>query len=272
MIWGLLQKVFSVKQAKHKPLRIIYMGKDKPSVIEGLDWLMKQAVEIVAVVAVKDGTLSYFAKGNGLQVLTNKQLYKTKFKNIDLVISYLHPKRIKPKIINLPKIGCLNFHPAPLPKYRGVANYSRAILDESPIFGVTAHFIDEEFDTGDLIRVWKFFIPENSTAYSLEKISMVWLLELFKCIMSMILADEPLPRRPQNHIIYNDIEPTYTSIKDLDVLRTVDLKKHSGEDIERMVKAFWFPPFGGACIRVNGKEFTLVDKDILKQIKKWESK
>ena len=35
------------------------------------------------------------------------------------------------------------------------------------------------------------------------------------------------------------------------------------EDLDLKTRAFWFPPYDGAYIEVNGKKYTLVDKEIL---------
>ena len=62
--------------------------------------------------------------------------------DIDLVISYLFWRKIKQPLIDIAKFGCINFHPAPLPDYKGRAGYNTAILDERKKYGVSVHFID----------------------------------------------------------------------------------------------------------------------------------
>ena len=42
----------------------------------------------------------------------------------------------------LGRIGCLNFHPAPLPDLRGVGGYNVAILEGMREWGVSCHFVD----------------------------------------------------------------------------------------------------------------------------------
>ena len=36
-----------------------------------------------------------------------------------------------------------------------------------------------------------------------------------------------------------------------------------GDDVSRKVRAFWFPPYDGAFVKINDKKFTLVDNFIL---------
>ena len=42
-----------------------------------------------------------------------------------------------------------------------------------------------------------------------------------------------------------------------------DLEK---EDLDLKIRAFWFPPYDGAGIVVNGKVYTLVNREILKTL------
>ena len=163
------------------------MGKDKPSVIKGLEILLKKDVEIFAVIAQSHNDQSFsgeklidYASENELNVLSEEELYRLidnpsvnsniDLKDIDLVISFLFWKIIKSPLINFPKIGCINLHPAPLPDFRGFSPYCFAIYQNSPSWGVSAHFVDEKIDTGDIIKVNKFSInAKNETAFSLEQ-------------------------------------------------------------------------------------------------------
>jgi len=58
---------------------------------------------------------------------------------------------LKPYIITLPKLGCINVHPSILPQYRGPAPAYWILKNKEKLSGVTIHFIDEGIDTGDII-------------------------------------------------------------------------------------------------------------------------
>ena len=40
------------------------------------------------------------------------------------------------------------------------------------------------------------------------------------------------------------------------------------DEIDRKIRAFWCPPYNGAYIELQGKEFTLVNDEVLKEIGK----
>ena len=48
----------------------------------------------------------------------------------DLGVSILYWRKLESTFLDAPRLGIINFHPAPLPDYKGTAGYNMAILDE----------------------------------------------------------------------------------------------------------------------------------------------
>lgn len=263
---------------KDKGLRIILMGKDKPTVRKGLNYLAENGFSVVAVVAPKDGTstglrLVDIAARRHIPTTTDSQLYDVLegraapdslpfcLQNIDLVVSLLFWKRIRRPLINLPRIACINFHPAPLPEFRGIGGYNVAIMENLHYWGAAVHMVDETFDTGDLIEVRQFDIDASKeTASSLEQKTQHVLLQLFKDTMEKIKRSQSVVGKPQG-------AGRYFSREDFERLRRVR-SDDSPEIIARKVRAFWYPPKGGASILINGSEYTVIDESILERIVK----
>ena len=241
-------------------MRALFLGKNKRSAARALDWLVEQGCEVPAVVAAQpdewthdEQRLDLVAERHGLRLTGDDDLYERPPEDVDLVISFLFWKRIRPGLIELPRVGCLNFHPAPLPDMRGVGGYNVAILEGRRDWGVSCHFVDPEFDTGDIVAVERFdFDPESATAFSLDLESQERLLELFKEVIGRALAGEELPREPQG-------QGRYVSRAELEELRRLG----PGDDIDRKLRAFWYPPWPGATVEFDGRELTLVDGDLL---------
>jgi len=76
---------------------------------------------------------------------------------------------LSPDILSIPKICCINLHPSLLPRYRGPAPISRAIINGENETGVTIQKIEEGVDKGEIILQEKIFIDLFDTAKSLEK-------------------------------------------------------------------------------------------------------
>lgn len=250
-------------------MRAIFMGKKKDSVFKALNNVINLGVEIVAVVVPPKDKQSF--ECFGLPVCSDDDIYKylegTKkadfnFESIDIVVSFLFPKKIKKPLINLARIGCINFHSAPLPNYRGWGVYNAAILNGEKNWGVSAHFVDEDFDTGDIIQVDSFDIDvEKETAFSLERRSQNALLKLFDKVMNMVISGKLLPRKNQE----KNAGKTYTKQETLkhEIINLND----STEIINKKIRAFWYPPFG-AQIVLNGEKYFLVNSAIMDDIKK----
>ncbi len=233
-------------------MKVIFLGKNKPSVIKGLEYLIEKKISIVAIAGLTD-------KNYHVPILTDNQLYSKKFSDIDLIISYLYPKKIKKALLNLSKIGCINFHPAPLPDFRGVCGYSFGIFEEVKEWGVSVHFVDKNFDTGDIIKVKKFSInPGEETALSLEKKSQFYLYELFKETINVILQKKTLPRIKQKKGRYYSKK----SFEEMRIIKSTD----NLVTINKKIRACWYPPYPGASINIEGQKFTLVNDKILKKV------
>ena len=63
----------------------------------------------------------------------------------------------------------INFHGSLLPKYRGRTPHVWAIINNETETGVTAHFIDSECDTGDVVLQECIEITANDTGFSILK-------------------------------------------------------------------------------------------------------
>ena len=244
-------------------MRVVFMGKHKRSAARALDFLVAQGADVAAVVAPEPDVrsaetqrLDLVAQRHGLALVSADELYERPPEDVDLVISFLFWRLIREPLISVARVGCLNFHPAPLPDYRGLGGYNVAILDGVHEWGVSCHFVDEGFDTGDLVAVERFAIDEHGeTALSLDLKSQQQLLSLFERVMQSALRGEELPRTPQG-------EGRYVTREEFEALRLV----RPGDDLERKLRAFWYPPHPGAEVELDGKRLTLVDESLLAEM------
>jgi methionyl-tRNA formyltransferase len=244
-------------------MRVIFMGKSKRSVVRALDLLVDRGVEVIAVVAAEPDPwvrepqrLDLAARRHGLRLVPESELYAAPPPGVDLVISFLYPRLIREPLLSLGGIGCLNFHPAPLPDFRGVGGYNLAVLEGLGEWGVSCHFMDERFDTGDLVEVERFPIDADAhTAFSLDLQSGERLVALFGRVIDRVLAGEQLPRTPQG-------EGRYISRDEFERLRVVG----PGDDLDRKLRAFWYPPYPGAVLEVDGRRLTLLDDRLLAEV------
>ena len=176
----------------------------------------------------------------------------------DLGLSVLYWKKIRDEVLTTPKLGIINFHPAILPYYKGTAGYNLAILEGLEEWGVSAHYIDKNIDTGKIIEVRRFAIDsEYETANTLEEKSIKVLYDLVIDIYNNVVKSNGiLPS-------YKNTGGKYVSRKEMEEMKKIII----GDDVNRKIRAFWFPPYDGAYIEIDGEKFTLVNRQILDSLK-----
>lgn len=84
-----------------------------------------------------------------------------------ILLSVGYGKLVPIEIINRASIAAINLHPAITQKYRGRWCSSWAIINNESHTGFTWHYMDEEFDTGDIVLQEYIDIEPNDTAHSL---------------------------------------------------------------------------------------------------------
>ena len=101
--------------------------------------------------------------------------------NFDLGVSYCYPRKISKSLLSIPKKGFVNYHPAPLPKYKGPTELDDAIKNKETDWGVTVHHMNEEYDSGEIIKIKQIKLHEHPTsAQELGAVSHYFLFDLFK--------------------------------------------------------------------------------------------
>lgn len=137
--------------------------------------LVAQHVNIVGCVPPPKNDNTYklffnFANQLGLNVISYDNsvldedfVNKIKALEPDLGIVCSYCKLLPMEFLNIPKDGFINTHPSLLPKYRGGNPYSHVIINGEKETGVTLHFMDEHFDTGDIVTQQRVEIFNTDT-------------------------------------------------------------------------------------------------------------
>jgi methionyl-tRNA formyltransferase len=87
----------------------------------------------------------------------------------DVILVVAYAKLIPKSLLDLPRFGCINVHPSLLPRYRGAIPIQAALLNGDTETGVCTFFMDEGYDTGDLILKRSTPILEKETGEQLGK-------------------------------------------------------------------------------------------------------
>lgn len=155
--------------------------------------------------------------------------------NVDLCISAAYPQIFSRQILEIPKLGAINFHPSLLPRYRGAHPHFWQIVNGEREGGITAHFMTENIDNGDVIAQIAF--PIDDCTYS----------ELYKKII------EHTPRLVEKvHLFFEEQKERAIPQKtedasyyknDREIHTRIFWNLHSSQDIHNLIrtgKAFCF--------------------------------
>lgn len=69
----------------------------------------------------------------------------------DVLVVVAYGLILPPSVLAIPRLGCLNVHASLLPRHRGAAPISAALLDGDPETGVSMMLMDEGMDTGPVV-------------------------------------------------------------------------------------------------------------------------
>lgn len=244
-------------------MKILFMGR-KQSSANLLEWTIKQGHEVVGVLTdnhLVGSPTTKIANEYGIKIYTLEQIYdliNNEKIEIDLAISVVYWRKIKEPLISFPKYGTINLHPAPLPDYRGTAGYNIAILNSLDRWAITSHYITSDIDAGPIIDKFEFSIdPIEETVVTLESKSQNFIEALYKKTIREVQNKGILETQKNEGGIY-------ISRQEMESMKEIQ----EDDDIDKKIRAFWFPPYTGAFITINGNNYTLINDYILKSLVK----
>lgn len=169
-------------------------------------------------------------------------LFAQKFQP-DLIISMHYRELIPVRILSLSKNGGINLHPSLLPDYKGANSIPWALVNGESEIGFTYHYMNQEFDKGNIIYQERFDVGDADTSFSLFNKSMLLALGKLDHVINLVLDGYPGILQEPGGRYYSRSLP-YEGVMDL------------GWDEKRascFIRAMYFPPFGGAEIEVQGR-------------------
>ncbi len=155
---------------------------------------------------------------------------------------------LKAPILGMPRLGLVNIHAGMLPRYRGRAPLSWAIMNGETEAGLTVHYVDEGVDSGPVVEQRSYAIGENETAGALyRRIENDIPAFLLKVVARF--EDGPVTGTPQDEeraMCFPSIEPGHARI---DWSRPV-------RGIHDQIRAL-SRPYPGAWTLYRGKRMTI---------------
>ena len=243
-------------------MKIVFMG-TPDFAVQPLKALIENGHEIALVVTKEDKPkgrgyeMSFTpvkeeALANGIEIfqpttLNTEEVYE-KLKGIDaeLYVVVAYGKILPQKILDLPRLGCINIHASLLPSYRGAAPIQWAIIDGCKKTGITTMLMDAGLDTGDILKKYEINIEDDETGGSLfEKLALLGAKAIVDTIENL---DNIVP------VKQNDTDTKYASVLQKS-MGNIDFSKDR-DYIERLVRGL--SPWPGAYSSLRGKNIKLL--------------
>jgi methionyl-tRNA formyltransferase len=147
-----------------------------------------------------------FSLVNNLPVYTPKSIRKdTELIKVirdtlkpDIIVVVAFGQILPSEVLNIPSLGCINLHFSLLPKYRGAAPVSWAIINGDKDTGVSIMYLNEKMDEGDIILQDKVDIRPEDTRDILETRLSVIGADLIEKVLPRMESGH-INRLPQNH-------------------------------------------------------------------------
>jgi len=244
-------------------LKIIFAG-TPDFAVPPLKALLKSGHQVVAVYCQPDrpagrgrkltpGPVKIVAKDAGIpsfQPVNFKEegdLAELESLEADLMVVAAYGLLLPKRVLDAPRLGCINIHASLLPRWRGAAPIQRAILAGDSISGVTIMRMEQGLDTGPMYLRKEIPIHAEETGGSLhDNLSLLGAEALMEALPG--IADGSLVPDPQH-----DDQSCYA--KKLEKAEAMIDWRLPADEISRKVRAFnpWpiaYTGYGDVSLRI----------------------
>ncbi|MEK6334534.1 MAG: formyltransferase family protein [Acidobacteriota bacterium] len=189
--------------------------------------------ETIAGSGVMDSSLIF----DSSSLKEEQTLARLRALDLDLIVLAWWPYILKAELIEIPRLGCLNFHPSFLPYNRGKHYNFWAIVERAP-FGVTIHWVDVAVDCGDIAFQSRIETSWEDTGATLYYKAQEEIVRLFKEKFSEIKAGR-IPRLAQDLA-----QGSVHRARELEEASRIELDQtYPARALLNLIRARTFPPY-----------------------------
>tara|TARA_X000000368_G_scaffold350433_1_gene290751 strand:+ start:521 stop:1444 length:924 start_codon:yes stop_codon:yes gene_type:complete len=209
---------------------------------------------------LKESPVHQFAKEKGISIYTPNNLNSNyiiedlnKLKP-DLIVVMGYGLKLPNKVLNIPKLGCINIHVSLLPRWRGAAPIEHAILSGDQDTGVTIFKLVEKMDAGPIIAQESVMIDNQINKEDLTKRLNNVGIKLLKSVLPIIF-NQKIDYKTQN-----DNKATYANKITSDIRRL-----NFNENVKSVYnKIRAFSPKPGAWFNYKKERIKIIKSNFVK--------
>lgn len=148
----------------------------------------------------------------------------------------------------------LNIHAGP-PEFPGRDPHHWAVYRQAKEYGITAHFMEEKVDAGDIIEAIRFPIEPLDTPLTLLQKANDLALNCMADVLKRIDANQPLLPIPESWAPYKTRRRDFLEICDVTEVRD------DVEEMQRRIKAFHVPGHQNLYYRIGNERVYLFGRE-----------
>lgn len=256
---------------QHNNMRVVFVG-GKDVGCGCLDALLTlHFVEVVGVIINRQGDLAKdrwyrsvteIALSHNIPILKPRSINQQEAiefiqrLNPDLLTVVYYDQLLTKKVIDIPRMGCINVHMALAEEYRGCYPTTWALINDEGHSGVTVHYIDEDMDTGDIVAQTIVPIEDEDTGRTLYYKCTNAGIDLFKEAIELIALGKAQKQvqvtTPNTKVYHRQDFPCF------------DIKlKERNRELYNYVRALTFDPFPCPYFYIGDRKILLIEEDRL---------
>ena len=171
----------------------------------------------------------------------------------DVIVVIAYGQILPPDVLELPRLACLNLHASLLPRWRGAAPIQAAIAAGDRETGITAMYMDEGLDTGDVLLQRSLTILPNDTGGSLhDRLAQIAPEALLDSLR--LVASGSAPRIAQDNALATHAPKLKREHGLIDW-------SESAAAIERKIRAY--NPWPGAFMKLDNQKLTIFSASVI---------
>jgi len=124
----------------------------------------------------------------------------------DLLVSVAASQILKKRVLEVPPLGCINLHSAPLPRYQGMMPNFWTLVHGEPEATVTVHYMVEKLDAGDIIVQLPVPINQSDSLHDLmvrsKQVGVQALLEAIEQIEHKTVHRQPIDKNQATYFSF----------------------------------------------------------------------
>ena len=171
----------------------------------------------------------------------------------DVIVVVAYGQILPRDVLEIPRLACLNLHASLLPRWRGAAPIQAAIAAGDCETGITAMYMDEGLDTGDILLQRSVEILPNDTGGSLhDRLAQIAPEALLESLRLVAVGNAPRIPQDNAHATYAPKLKREHGLIDW---------SESAEAVERKIRAY--NPWPGTFMKVDRQNLKIFSASVV---------